>query len=238
MLRSLFGIQLFAGVLVVVALAALGLAVLPGSADVPDPTTSSCAVVINQAPLVPRCVNNFEPDVVRLSPAAAAVPPHDTATFNVVARDVNGDPIEGALVSLFESGNLNIANGGATTALTASDGSASIAVSAASGYGRASVCVAGVDLCQVLIRTPDINRSAQPTVMCLVGTGASSVAGADITNPMCGFLVNFGSTTSGVNDHCDLDCSGAVNGFDINGPSGVIQYFGDTGTLGPFNTCP
>lgn len=238
MLRSLFAARFIAGALVVVALAGLCFAVLPSRANVPDPATSSCAIVITQAPPMPRCIDNFQPDVVRLSPASAAVPPHDEASFSVVVRDANGDPIEGALVKLSEMGNLNMANGGSTTATTASDGAATIGLSAASGYGRVRLCADGVALCEVAVRTPDINRSAQVTVMCLVGTGASSVAGADITNPTCGFLVNFGLATPGVNDHCDLDCSGAVNGFDINGPSGVMRYFGDTGTLGPFSTCP
>jgi hypothetical protein len=58
---------------------------------------------------------------------------------------------------------------------------------------------------------------------------------------MCGFLVTFGAVTPGINDGYDLSCDGAVSGADVTGQlgkGGVLQYFGDWGTLGALNACP
>lgn len=218
--------------------AALAIAGKSANAGAPDSSQSSCVVTVTQSPVVPRCINNFEPDVIRLSPATNAAPPHDTATFSVTVRDAAGNPLEGALVNLFEIGTLNIVNGGSTVATTASDGSASIGLTGASSHGRVAVCADGVVLCEAIVRTPDIVRTDVVGVCFTNGTGASSVAGQDITHSQCGFLVSFGPAIPGDNDHCDLDCSGSVNGFDINGPSGVLRYFGDVGTTGARNSCP
>jgi hypothetical protein len=67
------------------------------------------------------------------------------------------------------------------------------------------------------------------------------VNGADINNPTCGFLAQFGAVTTGVNDGWDLNCDENVSGSDVTGilgKGGVLQYFGDTGTLGAKNACP
>ena len=152
-------------------------------------------------------------------------------------------PVSGAIVLLSEQGTgnsrVNIANGGATTAITDASGLASISLHAASGFGRVALCADGVQICNLFVRSPDVLKSSSPT-LCGLGTGATSVAGSDITNPACGFIVNFGPVTVGVNDGFDLSCDNGVNGADINGilgKGGVLQYFGDIGTLGAFNAC-
>ena len=138
-----------------------------------------------------------------------------------------------------ETGIVNIANGGATTAETDVAGLATVSLHGASGYGRVVLCADGVPLCRLSVRSPDVNKGATPD-LCGIGTGMTAVNGADINNPTCGFLANFGAVTVGVNDGWDLNCDNNVNGSDVTGSlgkGGVLQYFGDTGTLGAKNGC-
>lgn len=131
------------------------------------------------------------------------------------------------------------ADGGATTAITDSEGLATIVLHGASGYGRVALCADGVLLCELQVRSPDVVKSAQAK-SCVLGTAFSAVNGSDIVHPLCGFLVNFGAVTAGVNDGYDFDCSGSVNGNDVLGglfDTGMIRFFGDTGTLGARNEC-
>jgi len=170
-------------------------------------------------------------------------------TFSIVARDANGVlagiPVKAAAVS----GTLRVIPTATTSTITAGDGSATIVVTGGSGCGRLAVCADGVVLCTVEARSPDANRGAIPS-LCgpgTCGTGGSFVNGADITNPLCGFVINFGTAIPGVNQCWDINCSGTVNGVDINavpcvsGP-GVIPHFGHGGASGlypcPFLTCP
>jgi hypothetical protein len=187
-------------------------------------------------------MSNFNPPVVRLTPeGSTAVPLADQVTVTVRARTANNIPVPGAYVALMEeTGTLNIANGGATTATTDATGLATVLLDAASGYGRVVVCADGILLCRIAdVRSPDVNKGATPE-LCGIGTGFSAVNGGDITTPMCGFLATFGAVTAGVNDGWDLNCDETVNGSDVTGTlgkGGVLQYFGDTGTLGAKDNC-
>jgi hypothetical protein len=210
-------------------------------AGVPFPATSTCTITVTQFPTRTACIT-ADPDIVRLTPAGStASPVFDRVTISVRVRDANNIVVSGANVSFSEqSGIVNIANGGATTATTDAAGLASVTLHAASGFGRVALCADGVQLCNVIARSPDVNKGSTP-LLCGLGTGASAVAGSDITNPACGFIVQFGTVTPGVNDGWDIDCNGAVAGADITGllgKGGVLQYFGDSGTLGALNACP
>ena len=213
-------------------------------ADVPFPATSTCAVTITQFPTRPACVSDWEPDVARLTPAGSnAAPLFDRVSITVRVRDASDVVVPGALVSFRErdpARTLNVANGGATTAVTDGEGLATVMLHAASGNGPVTLCADGVPLCNLDVRSPDVEKCGITTI-CGIGTASSSVSGCDITHAMCGFLVNFGAVTVGVNDGYDLDCSWSVSGPDITGSlgkGGVLQYFGDIGTLGARNSCP
>jgi hypothetical protein len=215
-------------------------------AGVPFPSTSTCTISVTQYAPRPACIDNMEPDVIRLTPAGSnAVPPADRASITVRVRDEVGAAISGAVVRLKEPGQsgpfayLNIASGGSTTAITDAEGLATVSLHAGSGNGTVDLCADDVPLCSVQVRSPDVVRGGT-TVGCGLGTGASAVAGADITNPACGFLVHFGAVTVGVNEGFDMNCDWSVSGPDITGQlgkGGVLQYFGDTGTLGTLNAC-
>ena len=212
------------------------------SADVPFPNLSSCTISITQFPPRPACIDNFEPDVIRLTPAGSTASPlFDRASVTVRVRDVFGAPLPNVLVNFSEaSGLVNIANGGSTTAITDETGLATISIDAASGFGRVMLCADGVQLCNLQVRSPDVAKGSI-TAQCGLGTGTSAVAGADLSNPTCGYLVKFGAVTQGINDGYDLTCDGVVSGPDINGQlgkGGVLQYFGDSGTLGGLSACP
>lgn len=212
------------------------------SAGIPCAGFSTCNVTITQFPTRLICMTSWDPDVLRMTPAGStASPVFDRVSITVRVRDCNAVIVPaGTLVSWSEQTEIvNIATGGSTTATTLADGLVTVVFHAASGYGRVALCADGVELCNVQVRSPDVNKGAT-SGLCGLGTAASSVAGADITNPVCGFLVNFGSVTIGVNDGWDLDCTSSVAGADITGTlgkGGVLQYFGDTGTLGALNTC-
>ncbi|MFN0152107.1 MAG: hypothetical protein ACKVU1_15505 [bacterium] len=201
----------------------------------------TCTITVTQFPTRPICLTSWDPDVIRLTPAGStAAPVFDRVSIAVRARNMNNDPVSGLLVAFSEqAGVVNIANGGATTALTDAGGGATIELHAASGYGRVALCVDGIQLCNLQVRSPDVNKGPTPT-LCGLGTATSTVAGSDITNPACGFLAKFGPVTMGVNDGWDLSCDGNVAGSDITGlagAGGVLQYFGDTGTLGILGVC-
>ncbi|MFN0151779.1 MAG: hypothetical protein ACKVU1_13860 [bacterium] len=211
------------------------------TAGIPFPATSTCTITITQFPTRLICLTSWDPDVVRLTPAGStASPVFDRVSITVRVRDAFNAVVPGALVAYSEqSGIVNIANGGATTATTDAAGLATVTLHAASGYGRVALCADGVQLCNVQVRSPDVNKGSTP-LLCGLGTVASSVAGSDITNPVCGFLVNFGPVTVGVNDGWDVNCDNSVSGSDVTGllgKGGVLQYFGDTGTLGSLNSC-
>lgn len=211
------------------------------TAGVPFPANSTCTITITQFPTRLICLTSWDPDVVRLTPAGStASPVFDRVSITVRVRDANNAVVSNALVGFSEqSGIVNIANGGATTATTDAAGLATVALHAASGYGRVALCADGVQLCNVQVRSPDVNKGSTPP-LCGLGTGTSAVAGSDITNPACGFLINFGPVTVGVNDGWDINCDNNVSGSDVTGllgKGGVLQYFGDTGTLGALNSC-
>jgi len=211
------------------------------TAGVPFPATSTCTITITQFPTRLICLTSWDPDVVRLTPAGSTASPlFDRVSVTVRVRDANGAVVTNALVGFSEqTGIVNIATGGATTAMTDAAGLATVALHAASGYGRVALCADGVELCNVQVRSPDVNKGALPG-LCGLGTGASNVSGSDITNPVCGFSINFGAVTVGVNDGWDLNCDSNVSGPDITGllgKGGVLQYFGDSGTLGALNSC-
>ena len=214
-------------------------------AGVPFPPFSTCNISVAQFPLRPGCLTLFEPLVVRLTPAgSAATPQFDRVSITVRVRDAVDLPVAGATVRFSEQGTgvarVNIANGGATTAITDASGLATVSLHAASGFGRVALCADGIQLCNLNVRSPDVTKSSSPA-LCGLGTAASAVSGNDITNPECGYLVQFGSVTLGINDGFDLNCDNNVAGSDINGilgKGGVLQYFGDIGTLGAFNACP
>jgi len=211
------------------------------TAGVPFPANSTCTITITQFPTRLQCLTSWDPDVVRLTPAGSTASPlFDRVSVVVRVRDANNAVVSNALVGFSEqSGIVNIATGGATTAMTDVNGLATVALHAASGYGRVALCADGVQLCNVQVRSPDVNKGATPA-LCGLGTAASAVAGSDINNPVCGFIANFGAVTVGINDGWDMDCNNAVAGGDINGSlgkGGVLQYFGDSGTLGALNSC-
>lgn len=207
----------------------------------PYPPLCTCTVTITQFPPRPACIASFEPDVVRLTPAGStATPAADQAMVTVRVRDANNTVIANAIVELVEeAGTVNIADGGAPWAETDPFGLATVFLSGASGSGRIVLCADGVPLCRLSVRSPDVAKGATPE-LCGIGTGASAVNGSDINNPVCGFLAKFGAVTPGINDGWDLNCDENVNGSDvigILGKGGVLQYFGDTGTLGAKNAC-
>ncbi|MFN0151141.1 MAG: hypothetical protein ACKVU1_10615 [bacterium] len=215
------------------------------NAGFPYPPLCTCTVTITQFPTRAQCISSWEPDVVRLTPAGSnATPQFDRVSITVRARNSLNNPVVSALVAFHEANpsdanRVNIANGGSTTAFTDATGLATVSLTAASGSGVVWLCADGIQLCALDVRSPDVTKSSAPT-LCGLGTSASSVSGGDITNPACGFLAGFGPVTAGVNDGFDLNCDHNVNGVDINGllgNGGVLQYFGDTGTLGVKNTC-
>jgi len=212
-------------------------------ANVPFPGISTCTVTITQFPIRTACLSDVDwiPDVVRLTPGgSSAVPVFDRVSLTLRARDAIGEVVSGALVAFSEqSGIVNIANGGSTTAITDATGLATVELHGASGYGRVALCADGVQLCNLVVRSPDVAKGALPS-QCGIGTATSSVSGADIVNPDCGFFVHFGQVVAGVNDRWDLNCDMSINGFDVNGvlgKGGVLQYFGDTGTPGLLSSC-
>ena len=214
-------------------------------AGVPFPSTSTCTISVTQFAPRPACISNWEPDVIRLTPAGSnAVPPADRASITARVRDEAGTAVSGAVVRLSERYQggliyLNISNGGATTAITDAEGLATVELHAASGNGVVDLCADGVALCSVQVRAPDVVRGGT-VALCGLGTGASAVAGADITNPACGFLIHWGAVTPGVNEGFDMNCDWNVSGADVTGQlgkGGVLQYFGDVGTLGSLNAC-
>lgn len=210
------------------------LAATPAWSGVPFPPNCVCVADIAQNPTRTACINNFEPDVVRLCPSGD----FDEVYFGVQVRDANGVALVGVLITAVErSGIVNITNDGAPSVITDSEGQASLYFNKASGYGLVGICADGVLLCDVEVRSPDVNNGATPA-LCGLGTSASAVAGSDIANPSCGFLVKFGTVTPGINDAWDLNCTNTVNGFDVNGAGSINAHFGDGGTLGVKNTCP
>jgi hypothetical protein len=137
------------------------------------------------------------------------------------------------------SGTVNIASGGATTAITDSEGLATIFLAGGSGSGSVAVCAGDTPLCPIQIRTPDV--AGTPTGCALPTSGTSFVNAADIVNPTCGFLAKFGPVTPGVNDGWDLTCDGSVNALDVTGvlgKGGVLQHFGHGAALGSLIGCP
>jgi hypothetical protein len=211
-------------------------------AGVPFPPLSTCTVTIAQYPTRTICISSYDPDVVRLTPAGSTASPlADRISVVVRVRDANESPVVGALVVFSEeTGVVNIADGGATSAVNDADGAAAVALHGASGYGDVVLCADGVALCRLEVRSPDVTKSVHPD-LCGISSGSSSVNGGDINNPLCGFLANFGPVTAGVNAGYDLDCTGFVAGRDIigdlGGRGGVLEYFGDSGTLGSKNNC-
>jgi hypothetical protein len=224
----------------------LGLSMLLASvafAGIPFRPFSTCTVSIVQTGVRSQCINNFNPDVVRLTPeGSTASPAMDRVTFTLKILDALAQPVNGALISVYEQTEVvNISNGGSTTATTNASGSASVSLHAAGGYGLVSVCADGVAICEVEIRSPDVNKGTLPSACVIPTTGATSVAGADITNGTCGFIAKFGVVTPGVNNAWDLNCDNSVSGVDITGTkgnSGVLPFFGDVGTPGAKSTCP
>ncbi|MFN0151139.1 MAG: hypothetical protein ACKVU1_10605 [bacterium] len=225
---------------IVAALAAC--AATDAGAGVPFPPLCTCTVTITQFTTRLICMTSWEPDVVRLTPAGSTANPlGDRAAITVRVRSATDIPVPSALVVFSEvAGIVNIANGGATTAITDAAGLATISLHAASGYGEVAVCADGIQLCRLAVRSPDVNKGGTPE-LCGLGTGFTSVNGAEINNPVCGFLTHFGPVTVGVNDGWDLNCDHNVSGSDITGligkGGGVLRYWGDTGTLGARNDC-
>jgi hypothetical protein len=212
------------------------------SAGVPFPGLSTCTVTITQFPTRLQCITSWDPDVVRLTPAGSTASPlFDRVSITVRVRDANNLVVPNALIAFSEqTGVVNIANGGSTTATTDANGSATVSMHAGSGYGRVALCADGVQLCNLMVRTPDVAKSGIPAGCTLATTGSSFVAATDITNVQCGFTVNFGPVTVGVNDPWDLNCDSFVSGTDVTGilgKGGVLQYFGDGGVLGATNSC-
>lgn len=207
-----------------------------------DPLVSACAVTIAQFPPRAGCLASM-PMVARLCPDVGAVPPFDVVSFGVTALTAAGVPVVGAPVTAVELGGpVNISVGGSTTAVTGPGGAAAISVTNASGWGLIGVCVGGVVLpCRVEVRSPDTARSGLPGGCGLPTTAPSFVAGADINNPICGFVANFGAVIPGVNSMWNLNCDANVNAADIVGllgKGGVLQHFGHGEMLMLPNTCP
>ena len=208
----------------------------------PFPPLSTCNITITQFPSRTACIDNFDPDVVRLTPAGStALPSFDTVSITVRTRTPNNIPIPDVFLSFIEeTGTVNIPTGGSTKATTDATGLGTVSLFGASGSGRVLLCADGVQLCRLSIRSPDVNKGATPD-LCGIGTSTTAVNGADINNPTCGFLAQFGAVTTGLNDGWDLNCDENVSGSDVTGilgKGGVLQYFGDTGTLGAKNACP
>lgn len=206
------------------------------------PPVSSAEISITQNPIRPLCISSFEPDVVRLTPAGStALPSSDRVRVDLVVRLCSGGSVPNALVVLSEiSGNVNLAQGSNTWMIADAGGRASIELTAASGSGIIAVCADGIEMCRFEVRSPDVAGGATPPT-CPLPTGVPSfINGADITNPVCGFLAQFGPATPGINNGWDLNCDGNVNGGDTIGQlgkGGVLQYFGDSGLLGSLNSC-
>jgi hypothetical protein len=170
--------------------------------------------------------------------------------MTVTVRDAANVPCPGiALQPVVLAGNLNLATGGFTTAVTNAVGTGSITVSRGGGCGILAVCAflpgaVPITLCRVMVRSPDVN-SGPLAAHCVAPQG--TVNASDVTNGTCGFLPKFGPVVVGVNDCWDLDCNGAVNASDVNGSlcvgmgleGGWVQHFGHVGALGAQEvTCP
>jgi hypothetical protein len=197
---------------------------------------SECEIVVTQGACPATCIEDSVP-VVRLSPAGN----WDQVTFNLVVRDALQQPWAGGTVVLVESeGDVRIAAGGATSAVTATDGSATVTLSAASGHGTVIVCVDEVAMCRVVVRSPDVATGVGPSACGPNG----AVSGSDITNASCGFISVFGPVTEETSGY-DLNCDGVVSVKDIVGTicppfgraGGVLQHFGDTGALASPTIC-
>ncbi len=210
-------------------------------AGIPFAPFSTCGVSIVQNPSRSQCINNWNPDVVRLCPSLAT-PVFDSVTFNLTILDALAAPVNGATLTAYEtSGTTNIATGGSVGGVTNVLGKASVTVSQASGPGRIGVCAAGVLICEVEVRSPDAAFSALPSGCNLPTTGSSVINANDYSNPSCGFGAKFGAITVGVNSSWDLDCSNVVNASDVTGSlgkGGLLQHFNHTAPLGAKSTCP
>ncbi|MFN0152545.1 MAG: hypothetical protein ACKVU1_17725 [bacterium] len=212
-------------------------------AGVPYPPLSTCTLAVTQSPIRTRCIENFEPDVVRLCPAGTSEAPRfDVVNISVVVRDAAGVRCAEVTVSAAErSGSVNIAEGGATSAVTDAAGRASIVVRAASGFGLVGVCADGVVLREFEVQSPDAAGGPSAALCPPPTLQPSFVTFADYANPICGFQTHYGSVTTGINNAWDLNCDGAVNGFDLFGSAGaggLLQHFGHGAALGARNTCP
>lgn len=210
-------------------------------AGIPFAPYSTCQISITQFPTRSQCINNFNPDVVRLCPSTATQQ-FDRVTLNLTILDALAAPVSGATVTAYEtSGIVNIATGGSTSATTNASGKASIQVNQASGWGKIGACVGGVFICEFVVRSPDVAFSNLPAGCTVPTSGTSFVNASDKTNPSCGFNVKFGVVTVGVNDSWDLDCSGIVNASDVTGTlgkGGYTQHVGHGAPLGAKSTCP
>jgi hypothetical protein len=189
-----------------------------------------------------RCIDNFEPDVVRLCPGAGTQV-FDVVTLDLVILDALGAPSEGAFVRPYEiSGIVNMATGAFTSDTVDASGQASITISRGSGYGRVGVCAAGVLICEIEVRSPDVAAGVLVNSCSVLPTGSTSFVNAsDFSNPSCGFNAKFGPVTLGVNSSWDLDCNNSVNANDVLGflgKGGLNQHFGHGAPLGPKDTCP
>lgn len=222
-------------------LAAVLLAPGAAIADLPYPPFSTCAIVITQSPSRTQCIDNFEPDVVRLCPSTGS-PQFDRVRFDATIRDWTGIPVTGAVLTAYETaGIVNIAAGGSTTDTTDAEGRGSIEVVAAGGYGRIALCASGVFIREIQVRSPDVAQTTLPSGCRLPTQGTSWVSASDKTNPSCGFTANFGAVTTGVNDSWDLNCDGVVNASDAQGmlgKGGFLQHYGHGGILGARSACP
>lgn len=210
-------------------------------AGIPFAPFSTCDATIDQTGEVrTQCVDNFEPDVVRLTPGPPGA--FDSATFDLTILDAQGIPVAGAIISAYELDHvLNISTAGDDTDTTDALGEATIDITAAGGYGNMGICADGVLICQVEVRTPDTASGNLPG-KCNLPTSISFVNGADFGNSSCGFIANIGPVTPGVNSWWDLTCDNNVNVFDVNGlkggVNGALPHFGDLGAMGTKNTCP
>lgn len=220
---------------------ALALAIVPDGvrAGVPFPPNCSCTITIVQSPTRTGCISLFEPDVVRLTPAGStATPITDRLLVTARLRDVDGAPAVGYEVRFCEqSETVNIATTGATSATSDATGLASVVLHGASGYGVVALTAGDDDtpLCRWEIRSADTAGGFTPSLCALPTTGSSFVNGAEVINPVCGILANFGPVTLGVNNGWDFDCTNSVAGADITGTvgkGGILQYFGDGAALG------
>jgi hypothetical protein len=210
------------------------------TADIPDPGMSTCNFIVTQGCNRTQCIDNFDPDVIRLTPDPGAFPAFDIVEVLLTVRDATGALCEGVQCGFREaSGIVNLHNLGATSEVTDQNGQASISLVAGSGYGLVDVCADGVALCQLEVRSPDVNKGSLPSACVLPTSGMTAVNAADITNGTCGFLAKFGAVTPGVNNAWDLNCDGFVNGPDIlSTKCGAYRFFGDVGSLGALQSCP